>query len=297
MDTSGLFRVDGMIAVITGGATGIGFMMAKALATAGAKKVYILERQRSALEKAAAQHESLVPLECDVSVKASLQSAVDTIARESGYVNLVVANSGRLGPVESFEPSFTIQQLRKNLFDGVSMEDFTAAFHVNVTGAYFTLLAFLELLDAGNKNALKDGFSAPLQEGSSVPSIPSWVIIRSSLGAYSRDVFTPPAYGGSKSAMAHLAKHASTNLVSYEIRVNAFAPGFFPSEMADGLMSSRDPSTETLDDKRYIPSRRFDGDEEMGGSPLYLASRASSYCNGLILVNDGGRLAVTTSDY
>lgn len=67
--------------------------------------------------------------------------------------------------------------------------------------------------------------------------------------------------------------------------------------MADDLIASRDPSTESIDDKRYIPSRRFGGDEEMGGSLLYLASRAGSLCNGLILVNDGGRLAVTKSVY
>lgn len=67
--------------------------------------------------------------------------------------------------------------------------------------------------------------------------------------------------------------------------------------MADGLISSRDPSTEGMDDKRYIPSRRFGNQEEMGGSLLYLASRAGSYCNGFILVNDGGRLAATTGEY
>lgn len=129
-------------------------MMAKALAGAGAKKVYILGRRKSALEKAAAQHESLAPLECDVTTKDSLRSAVEAITKETGYVNLVVANSGVYGPAESFDPSLTIQQLRKNLFENVAMEDFTTAFHVNVTGAYFTLLAFLELLDAGKSHCL-----------------------------------------------------------------------------------------------------------------------------------------------
>lgn len=136
-------------------------MMAKALVAAGAKKVYILGRRRDALEKAATQHEGLVPLVCDVTAKDSLQSAVDTITKEIGYINLVVANSGALGPVKGFNPSFTIQQLRKNLFEDVSMEDFTAAFHVNVTGACFTLLAFLELLDAGTLNRSLD----PLRAG------------------------------------------------------------------------------------------------------------------------------------
>lgn len=62
----------------------------------------------------------------------------------------------------------------------------------------------------------------------------------------------------------------------------------FPSEMADSIISSRDPETETLDHQDFIPARRFGTEEEMGGSILYLASRAGAYCNGLILANDGG---------
>ncbi|KAI1134983.1 NAD(P)-binding protein [Hypoxylon sp. FL0543] len=298
MKTTSLFRVDGMVAVVTGGATGLGFMVAKALAGAGAKKVYLLGRRKAVLESSAAHNPVFVPIVCDISSKESLQSAVDFIADDTGYINLLVANSGIVGPTKSFNPDFTIQQLRKNLFDDVSMEEFTEAFHVNVTATYFTMTAFLELLDAGNKNALKGGFGAPIKGGSDkVPSIQSQVIIMGSLSGFSRDRMSTPAYSGSKSAILHLAKHGSTNLARYEIRVNALAPGLFPTDLAHGLISGRDPSTESPDEFKFIPSRRFGGDEEMGGTVLYLASRAGSYCNGLILVNDGGRLAVTISEY
>ncbi|KAI0141157.1 NAD(P)-binding protein [Hypoxylon sp. NC0597] len=298
METTNLFRVDGMVAVVTGGATGLGFMMAKALAGAGAKKVYLLGRRKSVVESSAAQNPSFVPIVCDISSKESLQSAVDFITNDTGYINLLVANSGIVGPAKSFNPDFTIQQLRKNLFDDVSMEEFTETFHINVTATYFTMIAFLELLDAGNKNALKGGFGAPIQgESSDVPSIQSQIIINGSICGYSRDRMSSPAYSGSKSAIAHLTKHASTNLVKYEIRVNTIAPGIFPSDLSQGYMSGRDPSKETLDDFEFIPSRRFGTEEDMGGTVLYLASRAGSYCNGLILVNDGGRLAVTMSEY
>ncbi|KAI1408738.1 NAD(P)-binding protein [Hypoxylon sp. FL1857] len=297
METASLFRVDGIVAVVTGGATGIGFMIAKALAGAGAKKVYLLGRRKSVVESSAAQDPSFVPIVCDISSKESLQSAVDLITKDTGYINLLVANSGIIGPGKSFNPDFTIKQLRQHLFDNVSMEEFTETFHINVTATYFTMLAFLELLDAGNKNALKGGFGAPIDEGSNLPSIQSQVIITASLSGFSRDRVSSPAYSGSKSAIIHLTKHSSTNLARYEIRVNALAPGLFPSDLARGLISGRDPSTESPDEFRFIPSRRFGGDEEMGGTVLYLASRAGSYCNGLILVNDGGRLAVTVSDY
>ncbi|KAI2626987.1 short-chain dehydrogenase [Hypomontagnella submonticulosa] len=297
MDSSTLFKVEGMVAVISGGGSGLGLMMAKALAGAGAKKVYILGRRQATLETAATAHPSISPIVCDVTSKESLQAAVDVIAREVGFVNLVIANSGAMGPIKSFDPTANIQQLRKSMFDEVTVEEFTGVFNVNVTGAYFTMLAFLELLDAGNKNALKGGFGAPLKAGSKVPSIQSQVIVVGSVGSFSRQWHTPPAYAGSKSAIVQMASHAATGLAQYQIRVNTLEPGFFPSEMADALISGRDPETEELGHEAFMPARRFGTEEEMGGTILYLTSRAGAYCNGLNLLNDGGRLAVVPSTY
>lgn len=200
-------------------------MMGRAFVGAGAKRVYILGRRIATLETAASQHPSIIPLECDVTFKPSLQKAVDTITKEIGYVNLVIANSGPLGPTNSFNPKMTIQDLRRTVFDEVTMESFTDLFHVNLTGAYFTMLAFLELLDAGNKHALEGGFGAPLKAGSEVPSIQSQVVFVGSIGSFSRYSFTPPAYMGSKAAIIQLAKQAATNLAPYQIRVNTLAPG------------------------------------------------------------------------
>ncbi|KAI1755455.1 hypothetical protein F4782DRAFT_405723 [Xylaria castorea] len=157
--------------------------MAKALATSGAKKVYILARRKELLDEAAKAHESLRPLVCDVGSKESLQAAVDVVAKEVGYVNLVIANSGVGGPEARYHPDLTLSELRQRLFDDVSMDDFTRTMHVNVTGAFFTMLAFLELLDAGNKNALKGGFGAPLTQGSEVPAIQSQVLFTSSVSS------------------------------------------------------------------------------------------------------------------
>ncbi|KAI1491012.1 short chain dehydrogenase [Biscogniauxia mediterranea] len=298
MDSKGLFRVDGMVAVVTGGGTGIGLTITKALVGAGASKVYILGRRRDVLEAAASSNPAaIVPVVCDVGSKASLQAAADAVAQDTGYVNLVVANSGLGGVMARWHPSSSVAEVRRRLFDGVAMEDFTQTFHVNVTGAYFTMLAFLELLDAGNRNALKGGFGAPLAPGGDVPSIQSQVLFTSSISAYSRMWMSNPSYSGSKAAIAHLTKHASTNMVRYGIRANALAPGIFPSELATALMGDRDPGKETPDDDQYIPARRFGGDEEMAGTILYVASRAGAFCNGLILVTDGGKLSTMPSDY
>lgn len=199
--------------------------MTKALAGAGASKVYILGRRKEVLEKAAETHSSIVPIECDVCAKPSLQSAVDFITKDAGHVNLLIANSGVIGPETRYNPDKSVSELRKLLFEDVSIEDFTETLNVNVSGAYFTMLAFLELLDVGNQQALKGGFGAPIKEGSDVPSIQSQIIFTSSIAAYSRFWASTPAYSASKAAIAHLAKHTSTNLVKYGIRVNALAPG------------------------------------------------------------------------
>jgi NAD(P)-dependent dehydrogenase (short-subunit alcohol dehydrogenase family) len=200
-------------------------MIAQALSSAGASKVYILGRRKDKLDAAAAQHENLVPLQCDITSKESLQAAVDFITQDAGYINLLVANSGIHGTAASFVPGLSIKELRRNMFENTSMEDFTQTFHVNTTATYFSMLAFLELLDAGNENALTGGFGKPLKESSKVPSIQSQVIVTSSVGAFLREWLCPPAYAGTKAAIMHLVKQASTGLAPYGIRVNVLAPG------------------------------------------------------------------------
>lgn len=71
----------------------------------------------------------------------------------------------------------------------------------------------------------------------------------------------------------------------------------FPSELAKGLIGDRDPGKEAYGDPNFIPARRFGGDEEMAGTVLYLASRAGGFCNGMVLMADGGRLSVGLSSY
>jgi NAD(P)-dependent dehydrogenase (short-subunit alcohol dehydrogenase family) len=71
----------------------------------------------------------------------------------------------------------------------------------------------------------------------------------------------------------------------------------FPSDLAAPMIRNRKPDEEVYDDPRFIPARRYGGEEEMAGMILYLASPAGSFCNGLVLVADGGRLGVMTSSY
>lgn len=201
--------------------------MAEALAVNGARKVYLLGRRADVIKQAAAKYpDIMVPIVCDVISKESLQSAVDQITSETGYINLLVANSGIGGPKNNYDNSLSISDLRTKLLSP-SMEEFTQTFHVNITGAWFTMASFLELLDAGNKHAVSGSagaFGAPA-EGAKNPSIQSQVVFTASLAAFSRAWYTAPAYGGSKVAILHLMKQAATNLAPYGIRANALAPG------------------------------------------------------------------------
>lgn len=200
--------------------------MARVLACNGAARVYLLGRRLGVLQEAAAEHPKIfVPLQCDVTSHASLQSAAETIARESGHINLLIANSGIGGPGAFWNPSLSVSDLRAAIFTQEHMEGMSNTLHVNVTGAFFTILAFIELLDAGNVAALKGGFGAPLSEGSTVPSIQSQVIVTSSIAAFSRMPMSSPSYAASKAAILHLTKQASSNMARYGIRANALAPG------------------------------------------------------------------------
>jgi NAD(P)-dependent dehydrogenase (short-subunit alcohol dehydrogenase family) len=83
--------------------------------------------------------------------------------------------------------------------------------------------------------------------------------------------------------------YAERNLTSLDL--------VYPSELASVLINTRKPEEEATTDERFIPARRFGGDEEMSGAILYLASRAGGYSNGLVLTTDGGRLSVIGSTY
>ncbi|PYH42142.1 SDR family NAD(P)-dependent oxidoreductase [Aspergillus saccharolyticus JOP 1030-1] len=298
VDASTIFRVDGIVAVITGGGSGIGLIMTRALATNGAHKVYILGRRQEVLERAAAEFPgTVIPHPADVTSKADLQAAVDRIKSEVGYVNLVIANSGTIGPAARFNPAASISELRQTLFTDFDMEGMNETLNLNVTAAFLTMTAFLELLDAGTQNALRGGFGKPFREGSDVPSIQSQVIFTSSISAFSRHFSSSPPYLTSKAAIMQVTKHASTQLARFGIRVNALAPGIYPSELSSVLVQTRKPEEEAVDDQRFIPARRFGGDEEMAGAILYLASRAGGFSNGSILITDGGRLSVMPGTY
>lgn len=213
LEAANLFNVRGLVAVITGGGSGIGLMMTKALALNGADKVYIIGRRKEVLEAAAKEspHGNIIPLVGDVTSKDDLQSVVSQIEKEVGYINVLIANSGVAGPQStSITPETSLEDYRSTLW-AQSSDEYTKTFAVNTSAVFFCIVAFLKLLDSGNKKG-------NLEQKSQV-------IATSSIGGFNRRVTAGYAYGQSKAATTLLMKHMATNLVPYGIRANVVAPG------------------------------------------------------------------------
>uniref|UniRef100_A0A8H7K969 Uncharacterized protein n=1 Tax=Bionectria ochroleuca TaxID=29856 RepID=A0A8H7K969_BIOOC len=254
-----LFDVKGLIAFVTGGATGIGLLIAQALEANGAI-VYIFGRRQQSLDQAVrtSKNGNIHAIQGDVTNKADLERAAKQIQSAHGYINIVVTEAS----VE------------------LGAEDFTHTFAVNATGAFNTVAAFLQLLDQGNK------------QGNI--SQKSQVVVTSSIGAFNRRPGLGYSYSASKAAVTHIFKQLATTLVPYDIRANIIAPGFYPSELTIKTLEERE---KTGWSKSEVPAERAGDAQDIAGSVLYLASRAGSYVNGNVLVTDGGRLGVFPATY
>ncbi|KAH6866845.1 hypothetical protein BKA58DRAFT_318749 [Alternaria rosae] len=231
LSASDLFNVNGMVAVITGGGTGIGLMMAKALAANGAHRIYIVGRRPDVLHSAAKSinPETVIPLPGDVTSRESLLSIAKHVETETGYIDLLICNAGIMGPKPlKAAPGCAAPSVAEYAAHALEtpMADFTNTYAVNNTAVYYTALSFLTLLDAGNgrKTAHTD--------------VRSQIITTSSIGGFSRLPGASFAYNSSKAAVTHMTKMLATAFVPYGIRCNVLAPGIFPSELAMGIIGS-----------------------------------------------------------
>ncbi|KAK9476177.1 hypothetical protein V1514DRAFT_199261 [Lipomyces japonicus] len=283
-----LFNVEGLVAVVTGGGTGIGLMMATALENNGAI-VYIVGRRLEVLQNAVklySKRGNLHALQGDVTSKPDLIRVTEAIKAQSGHVDLLVVNSGVMSerltdyPPEAKTDAKALSQfwLQK------SQEDWNRTFSVNVTSVFFTTVAFLELLDLGNK---KRAVGKPTSQ----------VVVTGSIGGFMRVTPFAFTYNVSKAATTHLGKMLASFFLDYDIRVNILSPGMFPSQMTGDTIDDKNKIHLQAFPKEVIPLGRAGSEEEMGGAILYLASAAGGYNTGTVLVTDGGRLSAFPSTY
>ncbi|PPQ75713.1 hypothetical protein CVT26_000954 [Gymnopilus dilepis] len=319
---SHLFDVEGLVVVITGGGTGIGLMMAKALENNGAT-VYIVGRRKEVLEKAAAENNAfnkIIPLEGDITNRDSLLNIVDTVRTRHGYIDLLINNAGIARnlfphPLPSPEeepdvarppsppgsptrgpPTPSIKAFQSALWDTGSPEDFAESFMTNVTAVYYTTVAFLDLLHQGNIR--RQGLLFPTPDGgiSRPPYHTSQVLSVSSSGSFRLDAkVLSPSYTLSKSACTHLGKLLANLLAPWGIRSNVLAPGVWPSEMT--TLPTPNGRLNPVVMAENVPLRRTGTQEDMAGTILFLASQAGAYVNGAVWLVDGGRIGTVASSY
>ena len=251
-----LFSLKGQRVLLTGSARGIGFLLARGLAEAGAEVIVNATTSEGA-EKGAAQLRELGlrahAKAFDVTQSAQVKQAVDDIEAEWGAIDVLVNNAG-------------IQ--RRRPFLEFPEQDWNDVIAVNQTAVFLVSQIVAQKMVARQRGKI-------INIGS----------MQSELG---RDTITP--YAASKGAVTMLTRGMCVELARYNIQVNAIAPGYFVTEMTQALAD--DPAFTGWLTKR-TPAARWGKPEELIGAAVFLASAASNFVNGHLLFVDGGmRVAV-----
>ncbi|KAH9452220.1 hypothetical protein H4Q26_002530 [Puccinia striiformis f. sp. tritici PST-130] len=279
LKSENLFDVKDLVVVITGGGTGIGQMMLRALIANGVKKAYIVGRRLDVLQSTASQYDSdsgrIVPVQADLSKKDQIEELRKTLEKEETYIDILINNSAIGGP--PFDGSLkTAEEISSGMW-GASEQEAEELLSTNVLGYYYVSAALIPLLSK-SKNQPQ-------------------IINISSNASFSRQAMLGILYSLSKAAITHLTKILATQLSNTNIRVNAIAPGLFPSELTAGDSNSKNQSQ--LDDTMglNIPKGRPGIDKEIASTVLYLASKHQQYTSGSIVLIDGGVLNQMPSTY
>ncbi|KAI0045120.1 NAD(P)-binding protein [Auriscalpium vulgare] len=301
LTASSLFDLTGVVAVVTGGGTGIGLMLASTLIANGAN-VYITGRRQEVLERvteiyneAAAKttgRGKLVALQCDVTVKSEATRLADEIGRrEPNGITVLFNNAGVLlggvhPPIEATAAAFF-----KSYFDGVTQDHFTQTHATNAVGPYWFTFAFLPLLETWKANgALGQRF---------VPQ----VVMISSMNGWVKD--SAPALGSfpylfSKSAIGQGTSTLAHTLLPLGVRVNGIAPGLFPTEARTAPSSGSNELGQTSNDNVEVPfevpaNKKGGSVKDIGAVALALI--ANWFINGETVLVDGGTLLVHPSSW
>ncbi|THU96527.1 NAD(P)-binding protein [Dendrothele bispora CBS 962.96] len=291
----------GKVALVTGGGTGVGLIIAKSFVEHGAR-VYITGRREEVLKKVAAdvngsksspdEGGEIVPLQMDVTSKESIRNAVHFVNRMDGKLDVLVNNAGIANgtTTSTFFPFISDKSapehtnLGNSLFERSTFESWEEVLRTNTVAPFFVTMGFLELLEKGAKSLGHPDQSGDGRETSSVINI-------SSAGASFKLSMNSFAYPTSKAGINHLSQSMAIEFAVNKIpvRVNCIEPGIFPSE----LMGTRDElekiTKETLPGGfRPAPAQRPGRDEELGMAAVFLASSAGGFTNGTVMRVDGG---------
>jgi gluconate 5-dehydrogenase len=256
MNVREMFDLKGKAAIVTGGGRGIGLKMAEGLAEVGAN-IVLCSRKVENCQKAAQDLAKLgvktLAMACDVRSSAEIQGVVDKTLEEFGRLDILVNNSG---VTWGSTP------------EDYSLEGWKKVMDTNMTGAFlFSQMAGRVMIQQKSGSIIN------------IASVMGVIGIQEAADAI--------AYSTSKGALITFTKDLAAKWAKYNIRVNAIAPGWFPTDMTQWVLGHHGQEILGL-----IPMGRYGEPEELKGAVVYLASEASRYVTGIVLPVDGGQLAV-----
>jgi gluconate 5-dehydrogenase len=246
-----VFDLSGKVALITGAHRGLGFAVAQGLARAGAE-VILNGRNEEALAAAAqtldAQGIAVETSAFDVTNREAVRANVSELEREHGAIDILVNNAG-------------IQ--RRKAFAEFPQEDWDALIATNLTAPFIVSQAIVPGMIARKRGKI--------------------VNVASLMSELARPTIVP--YAAAKGGVRQLTRGMAVELAPHNIQVNAIAPGYFATEMNRALIDNAEFNAWVC---KRTPAGRWGQPEEIAGLAVFLASRASDYITGQILVIDGG---------
>jgi NAD(P)-dependent dehydrogenase (short-subunit alcohol dehydrogenase family) len=251
-----LFDLSGRTAIVTGGGSGIGRQMATGLAEAGAN-VVLCARKVERCEAAAAEIEALgvraLAFACDVRDPDDVNAVVYQTRVELDRIDILVNNAGTSwGAAAEDHP----------------LEGWQKVIDVNLTGVFL-------FAQAAGRAMIE-------QQGGKIVNIASVA----AFGGAPPELMNAVAYNASKAGVVGFTRDLATKWARHGINVNAIAPGWFPSDMNKVLLDAQPDAY-----LEHIPLRRFGGADDLKGAVVFLASPASDYVTGQVVVVDGGQTA------
>lgn len=248
------FDLTGRVAIVTGGATGIGRGIAEGLADAGASIVIAARRlelcQAACEEIARRTGVKTLPGRCDITEKEEIRNLVDHVIHEFGHIDILVNNSGTGG---SEKPILTMSE-----------SDWDRVLHINLKGVF----------------ALSQAVAAKMVERDEGGKIINVASIGALIGWPNMS-----AYCASKGGCLQLTKVMALEWARYNIQVNAILPGYFETPMNKEFFAT-EAGQKVI--QAANPMKRIAHMDEIRGAAILLASEASSFMTGSAVVVDGG---------
>ena len=249
LDAARAFRLDGEVALITGGGSGLGLGMARAMHAAGAK-VVLVGRRAEMIEAAAAELGDGAFWEtADVTAFATMPALVERVAGRVGPISILANNAGH---------NF------KKLAIDTSVEEFAGMLDTHVLAAHNLTRAVLPGMLAARHGSIL--FTASMTSLIGMPQV--------------------IAYSAAKSAYVGMVRALSTEVAGQGVRVNAIAPGWIESPMLRKALDGDEARSSRI--LQRTPMQRFGEAEDIGWAAVYLCSPAARFVTGVLLPVDGG---------